>query len=458
MSLFAALTVAVGGLNAQSAAIGDISDNISNAQTIGFKRIDTQFQSLVTQSNLTVNDPGGVKANPFYQNTIQGNLVQSQNSTSMAISGNGFFNVRQPVVSASGTKSFTGEDLFTRRGDFSLDKDGYMVNGAGYVLCGYSVDTAGNVDNSAANPIQISALLDNPVATSKVDYTGNLPAAADYSTQFTASSVQVYDSLGSKHSLSFQWTKGSSSDGANVWYLDITPDDGLAAANITKYDNTAGATTGNAIGTQRLKFTFGDGSSGTVAGTIDSITDNSGNFFTINAATAPDYDATVDFTASYAGAGSQTFKLNFGAYDQAKGVTQFDATDISVSSLEQNGIPRGSFKDLSIDHDGFVYLNYDNGRSRTLYQIPIVQFNNANALQRKDGGAYSKTTDSGTARFSTPGNVGAGSIVGNTLEGSNVDIADEFTKMIQAQRVYSANSKTITTANSMLEEVINIIR
>jgi flagellar hook protein FlgE len=363
--------------------------------------------------------------------------------------------VRQPVVSAAGTVSFTGEDLFTRRGDFRQDKDGYLVNGAGYVLTGYNVDTSGNVDNSTANPIQISALLDNPVATTEVTYSGNLPASAAASTQYTASTIQVFDGLGAKHALSFQWTKGTT---ANEWFLDMTPADGLATANITTYAGGVGPLDGVAIGTQRLKFTFGDGSSGTVAGTIDTITDGSGNFFTITADAAPDHTASVSFSTEFAGAGAQTISLNFGQYDAAKGVTQYDATDNSVTSLEQNGIPRGSFRDLTIDDAGFVYLNYDNGRSRTLYQVPIVQFNSPNSLQRVNGGVFSKTTDSGTARFSTPGNVGAGTIVGTTLEGSNVDIADEFTKMIQAQRVYSANARTITTSNAMLEEVINIVR
>lgn len=463
MSLFSALTVAVGGLNAQSTAIGNISDNISNAQTVGFKRIDTQFETLVTQSNLSINDPGGVRATPFYQNALQGNLVQSQNATSLAISGNGFFNVRQPVVSANGLVSFGNEDLYSRRGDFRLDKNGYMVNGAGYALTGYTVDSAGEVDTSKVEPIQISALLDNPVATTSVTYAGNLPASADDSRQFTESTIQIYDSLGATHSLQFQWTKGASSDPPNTWYLDITPTDGLATASFEEADGDTGdalddIAAGASVGTQRLTFTFGDGTSGSVAGTIESIDDGNGTFFNITADAAPDHLANVSFNVEFPGAGAQTIQMNFGKYDQAAGVTQYDATDLSVTSLEQNGIPRGSFRDLTIDDEGFVYLNYDNGRSRTLYQIPIVQFNNPSALQRVDGGAFTRTNDSGTARFSTPGNVGAGSISSNTLEGSNVDIADEFTKMIQAQRVYSANARTITTTNSMLEEVINVIR
>jgi flagellar hook protein FlgE len=459
MSLFSALTVAVGGLNAQSRSIGHISDNISNASTVGYKRIDTQFESLVTQSNLTINDPGGVAARPDYQNTVQGNLVQSQSATSLAISGNGFFAVGQPEVSSSGIKSFTGEDLYTRRGDFKLDKDGFMVNGAGYVLKGYAVDSTGAVDTSTASAIQVSALLDNPVATTDISFAGNLPASADFSESFPESSIQIFDALGAKHSMSLKWTKGASTDPANTWYLDITPTDAVAAASFT--DN-AGATVaaGAAIGTQRLTFTFGSTTNATqTTGTVNVVANTgSGNLFTIDTPTPPENLTDVTFNAAFAGAGSQAITINFGQYDKSVGVTQFDGSNIAVTSFEQNGIPRGSFRDLQIDENGFVILNYDNGRSRTLYQVPIVQFNSPNSLQRVDGGAYARTNESGTARFSSPGNVGAGTIVGNTLEGSNVDIADEFTKMIQAQRIYSANARTITTANGMLEEVINIVR
>lgn len=456
MSLFAALTVAVGGLNAQSVSIGNVSDNISNAQTVGFKRIDTNFQSLVTQSNLRLNDPGGVRATPLYQNNLQGNLIQSQSPTSLAVSGAGFFDVRKPIVNGDGTTSFTGEDFYTRQGDFTLNKNGLLVNSSGFALTGYTVDSStGDVDSSQVTPVQISALLDNPVATSKVTYAANLPASAAASTVEPESTVQIFDALGTKHTMHLQWTKDSSA--TNTWYLDVTPDDGTATAGFDTYAGVA-VLAGASAGTQRLKFVFGDGTGGTVAGTIATITDGSGTFFTIPADAAPDHFATASFPVTFSGAGSQTVTLDFGKYGIAQGITQFDATAMAVTSLEQNGIPRGSFQDLSIDANGFIQLNYDNGSARTLYQIPLVQFNSANSLQRISGGAYQRTEQSGTPRLSAPGTVGAGSIAGNTLEGSNVDIADEFTKMIQAQRVYSANARTITTADQMLQDVINIIR
>lgn len=455
MSLFAALTVAVGGLNAQSRSIGHISDNISNASSVGFKRIDTAFQSLVTQSNLTINDPGGVRATPSYQNNVQGNLIQSQASTSLAISGAGFFNVRAPAVQADGSISFATGDLYSRRGDFQLDKDGYMVNGAGHVLMGHTVSTAGVVDKSQVGEIQISSAQDNPVATSTVELTANLPASGSTSTDYPSSSIQIFDSLGVKHSLTYDWTKL----GTNNWRLAITLDDATNTNAYTAFGGGAVAAA-QAFGTQYLDFNF---QSASPAGTIDAggtglANRGSGTFFTVTSPTTAGSDATVSMNVTFSGAGAQTITLDFGAYEEAAGVTQFDATDLNVSSFEQNGVPQGSFRDISIDDDGFVYINYDNGRSRTLYQIPIVTFNSPNSLQRKDGGAFAKTTESGNAKLFLPGNNGAGKIVSNTLEGANVDIADEFTKMIQAQRIYSANARTITTSNSMLEEVINIVR
>ncbi len=452
MSLFSALTVAVGGLNAQSDSISNISDNIANASTIGFKRIDTRFQSLVTQSTAALNDPGGVRATPAYQNNIQGNLVQSQSALDLAVSGNGFFNVKQPIAQTNGSVEFTGQNLYTRRGDFKLDKDGYMMNGAGYVLEAHPIDLVTKVvDTSQVLPIQISAAQDNPVATTLVTYSANLPASATITDTFSPSDIQVYDSLGAKHTTTFNWTKLAT----NSWRMTLTPTDGTATAGFDDYLGNP-VLAGASVGSQYLDFTF---QSTTPAGTISAIANRgAGDFFTVTTPTTAGSPATVTFPVTYAGSGSQTVTLNFGTYQIADGTTQFDATDLNVSSIEQNGVPQGAFRDLSIDQNGFLSLNYDNGRSRTIYQIPLTTFNSPNSLERKDGGVFGSTTESGTANTYLPNQNGAGKIVSNSLEGSNVDIADEFTKMIQAQRVYSANAKTITTSDSMLQEVINIIR
>ncbi len=451
MSLYAALQCAVGGLTAQSVSIGNISDNLANAQTTGYKGVNTRFASLVTQSNANVNDPGGVRATPYYMNSEQGNLVQVTSDTSLAISGAGYFPVRPAIVGADGTTTFGNTTYFTRAGDFTLNKAGYLVNGSGYYLTGYTVDENGVVDTSSADPIQLSELLDNPVATSTVDYAANLPSSAEVGTATSPSTIQIYDSLGGAHDLTFTWTKTDT----NEWSLNIVvPDgvsDGAVPPTFSDYDVD-------------ITYTFNDGSGGTTAGTLEGYPNGIAADTTVPArwtvtdTTATGNSAEIVFNLTFAGAGSQSVVADFGTYDKSTGLTQFDDSAITISTFDQNGIPRGSFQSLSIDENGFVTLNYDNGRSRTIAQIPVVQFFAEGQLQRISGGAFAQTLASGSARYSLSGTNGAGTIVSNALESSNVDIADEFTKLIQTQQVYSANAKTITTANNMMQEAINIIR
>lgn len=448
MSVFSALNVAVNGLDAQSRAFANVSDNLANTETIGYKRVDTSFQSLVTQSNSNVNDPGGVSATPIYQNGLQGNLTQVDSSTSLAIQGNGFFAVRKGVVDATGTTSFSSENFYTRRGDYTLSKDGYLVNGAGYYLTGYQVDSQGNVDTADVAPIKISALLDNPVATNTITYAANLPAGAASTYTSSVSTLNLFDQVGTKHSMTFQWaTNGAANSGK--WDLTMVVKDGNGGTgDLTLQVPINFDTSGSTAGTLSA---FGSGATaGIVPGT---------GYTVVNPATTiPVGKATISFAANFPGAGSQTVTLNLGTYGATGGITQFADTDLQVTTLQQNGIPRGSFQSLGIDKNGFVSLNYDNGSSKIFYQIPIVQFYSPNNLQRAEGNAFSQTIDSGTPRYSSSGKLGAGNITGNALESSNVDIASEFSKMITYQRTYSANARVISTGSSMLEEIINVVR
>ncbi len=545
MSIYAALQVAVSGLSAQSASIGNISDNLANAQTTGYKGVQTRFEALVTQSNANVNDPGGVRATPYYSNSEQGNLVQVASDTSLAISGSGYFPVRAAVVGADGTTSFGNTTYFTRAGDFTLNKNGYLVNGSGYYLTGYTVDENGVVDTSSSDPIQLSELLDNPVATSNIDYAANLPSSADVGFTSSPSTIEIYDSLGGAHDLTFTWTK----TGTNQWMLNIVVPDAVSNGgspptysdyNVTvpfTFNDTTNAGTIRSIGSAaqsasatiingitftavgtgvgyndvtieieddpvnagRYMATITDPSSGTtevyddlpaatfwadlntavaagpsalvtsaVSGGTANVAELVGNTYTLSGGQDAGVYSIVSTTTNTAGisialdfdgAGSQSMTIDFGRYNSSSnGVTQFSDSSITLSTFEQNGIPRGSFQSLSIDENGFVTLNYDNGRSRTIAQIPVVQFFAEDKLQRITGGVFAQTLASGSARYSLSGTNGAGTIVSNALESSNVDIADEFTKLIQAQQIYSANAKTITTANNMMQEAINIIR
>jgi flagellar hook protein FlgE len=136
MSLFGAMTTAISGLNAQSRSLGHISDNLANSQTTGFKRIDSNFTDLVTQSSTSSHSPGSVIARPDFTNTVQGTVEQSENPLGLAIGGQGFFSVAQSRGSAGGLPLFDERQFYTRSGDFRMDRDGYLVNGSNYYLQG----------------------------------------------------------------------------------------------------------------------------------------------------------------------------------------------------------------------------------------------------------------------------------------------------------------------------------
>ena len=449
-SLFSALTAAVSGVSAQSESLGNISDNIANANTVGFKSIDTAFSSLVTASNSTTNNPGGVQAKPQYNNAVQGNIVSSSTATSLAISGQGYFAVETAVNNTSGTSSFTGSTYYTREGDFTLNQDGYLVNGSNYYLLGYSVDPSTNlVNTSSSSPIQISSLVNNPVATSSATYDANLPAGVSSGYTSTPSEVQVYDTLGNTHQMSFTWVN----TGTDTWNLDVT----VAGGN--------GTTTSNGVTTAvdysaTIPFTF---NSGTNAGTpqaigADTVAGATGTYTVPVNASQSVNSAQVDLPLTFGGASGQTLTLNFGAYNTASGLTQYSDSSVSVTSFSQNGLASGSYSSLSIDSSGIVAVNYTNGAVRDIAQIPIVQFYAPDQLQSASGNAFQATLASGSPRYNLAGTSGAGTIASSSLESSSVDIATQFTDMIQAQQVYSANAKVITAVNQMLTTIVNTIQ
>ena len=136
----------------------------------------------------------------------------------------------------------------------------------------------------------------------------------------------------------------------------------------------------------------------------------------------------------------------------------FTGSDVNFISAQQDGLPPGSFRNLEIDTHGNITLNFDNGARKTEFQVPLVQFSNFDGLQPQNGNAFSTTVASGTPSVNSPGDNGTGTIVASSVEGSNVDIAAEFTKLIQTQRAYEANTKVVTTTDQLLQLTDNLIR
>ncbi len=430
MSIFGALNTAVSGLTSQSASFDNISDNVANSQTVGFKSTDTTFQDYLTSSSATTNQSGAVVARPAYQNTLEGTVTQTNNGLNLAISGQGFFNVSQPVSENNGTVTFNPQPEYTRAGDFSLNKDGYLVNGSGNYLNGWVADSTGALDQTKTVPIKVQESGYSPVPTTTATLAANLPASpsgAPITTQ-----IPVIDSLGRSQTVDLAWTPAASP--GNTWSVAITQADGTALGSAT-------------VG-------FGpNGNPGAAQGTIGSVTSTGG---TVTGSTyAAGGTATLGFTANF-GAGSQPVTLDLGHFGQADGLTQFAGTTYSARSLTQDGVPPGSYNGVTTSSNGDVVVNYDNGQSRVVARVPVTTFANANALQRENGQAFEATRESGAAQTEQAASNGAGTLVTSSTESSNVDIATEFTKLIVAQRAYTANTKLVTTADELLQATINM--
>ena len=431
-SLFGALSTAVSGLAAQSSAFGNISDNVANSQTVGFKRTDTDFEDYLTYSSAVTNDSGVVAARPDYQNQVQGTITQSDNALALAVSGHGFFQVTQTAGDTSTGLGQTAE--YSRDGNFKLDNNGYLVNDANEVLNGWPADgTTGTLNQSQVKPIKIDQQSFSPVATSQVTLSANLPATPDASTP-VASQINVYDAKGTLHTINLAWTQNASDD----WTVSATAADAKTPA----------------LGTAEVKFGTGSGNA-VAAGTIGSVSNATGGI--TSTAFARGGPATLSLTGDF-GDGPQAIQLQLGSYGGSSGVTQYAGTTYNLRGLSQNGIPPGAFKNVTTSANGDVAINYSNGQSRVVARVPLIQFANPDALQRENGQAFTATTASGTALAQSAGADGQGQLVTSSLEGSNVDIASEFSKLIVAQRAYSANTKMVTTADDMLQQTIDMKR
>ena len=427
MSLLGSLDTAVSGLNAQSAAVSNISDNLANSQTVGFKSVNTNFIDYLTNSTAVVNDSGSVATTPEYENELQGTIQQSSDPLAMAITGQGFFSVsEQSGVTATDAPTFSSQSYYTRTGDFTPDNAGYLVNSAGEYLNGYPVNPTTNVANtSQLVPIQVTQAQYPPVATSNVALVANVPASPTSGSNL-ASETAVYDSAGNSHELQTSWAQTSTDN----WTMTLSSP-----------DNTAGGST--TIGTVNVAFN--------ADGTLASLSGGTGQL----AVTGSSTEGAVQISPNF-GSGTQPITLDLGAYGQSTGVTQFSGTDYQVTSATQNGSAPGSFTDITANSNGNIVANYSNGLSVTVAQVPLVTFADANALQRQNGQAFTATQASGAASVQKLNTNGAGGLVVGSTEASNVDLAAQLSSLIVAQQAYGANAKVVTTDNELLSTTLSM--
>lgn len=429
MSLFGSLYSGVSGLGAQSRAMSMISDNVANVNTTAYKGAQAQFSSLVTrQDSVNSYSPGGVRSMGKLTIGNQG-LIQSSNSpTDAAISGAGFF-----VVNT--TADGSGEQVYTRAGSFAPDYLGNLRTPSGHYLQGWLLDANENiVDVNNVETVNVGIVNGLATATNEVRIGANLNAdrlahvgayavddmAAGTVEPHFSRTIQVYDSLGRPQSLTMGFLKTA----ANEWQVEIYAADPAMV--------TAGAV---ALGSGTVTFN-GDGSLAT--NTLDGV------------------GVAIDWAAA-TGANDSTITFDLGTAGETNGLTQF-ASPTNVAFVLQNGAEVGELNGVRIDESGYIIASFTNGEERRLYQLPLATFANPAGLDPRSGNVFAQTERSGEFNLRVAGRGGAGLLAPSALEAANVDLADEFTKMIVTQRAYSANSRVITTTNNMLEELIQISR
>ncbi|HEX8665866.1 MAG TPA: flagellar hook-basal body complex protein [Beijerinckiaceae bacterium] len=568
MGIFGAMTTAVSGLRAQSYALENISGNIANSQTTGYKRLDTSFVDLIPELPYRHELAGSVLGFSRLTNTIQGDLQSTGIPTNMALNGEGYFIVQERSGTANNRPIFGGADLYTRRGDFTMDKDGFLVNGAGYYLKGSSIDPiTGEVRGAGNGIIQISTDPLPARSTTEILYRANLPSSPATSSATTnagngsqiltmpttppgydprvapdklagsglavrmddqgrfmsqsinGGAITVYNQVGAPIDVQLRWAKvqsagpatatgtapigasfAISAPGGNLTIasgaglptnIALTTGDDITAV-LNAINNASGATgvTASLDSSNRLILTKDDqttpitiGGDASVltdlhlaGGTEDPTTDIWNLFYLRNSKPVVAGDVTwqnvgqmikfdssgqmttdtnneivvPDLTIDGNAVGSITF--NFGG----SGLTQYASASglVQASTIQQDGYPSGTLDAVSVTGDGRISGNYSNGRVVPVAVLSIAQFNADNALKRRDGGVYEQTLEAGLPIVGLNGST----IIGGNVEGSNTDIAEEFSKMIVTQQAYSANTRVVSTSQQMLSDVLNMLR
>lgn len=455
MGIFGALQTAVAGLRSQSYAMENISGNVANSQTVGYKRMDTSFVDLVIDRPREQAIAGSVRAQSNQAISLQGDILPTGKNTNIAINGSGFISVSQISGFRDGQPVFSENNLFTRRGDFQLDKDGYLVNGAGMYLRGDSI----NLDGLITSTNGILRITDTTVpasASEQVDYAAVLPSTAgtNYYNQNNVDTIFDNPATGApfasdsaiQASESSNFLSRTISGGSVVVYNDAgAPIDVQLRWGKVQDDQWAlfYQTDSSASGTDPMWTRLDDG------GGNDAIDFEPNGTMS---ATSPQAFQIANGTTVNGQALSADLSINFGP----EGLRQFAVPNNLIQGLElsQDGYPAGVLQDTSISSDGRISGIYSNGQSFAIARVAVAQFAAPNMLKPRDGGTFEQTIDSGQPTFSPEG----ARIIGGAVEQSNADIAEEFSKMIVTQQAYQANTRVVTTSQQLMEATINMVR
>ncbi len=427
MGILSSLYTGVSGLTAQGEALGVVGDNIANANTTGFKASRAEFQDIISKNLKGIlggNQIGrGVKIGAVNPILSQGNVDATEKATDLAISGDGYFKV----------KGSDGES-FTRDGSFHFDKEGFLVTNDNQRVQGYQADEKGQILNKVAD-IKFPRALIPAKGTTQVKLDLNLDSRSEvnkkfdvkdpYSSSHYSTGIEIFDSQGNKHLVTLFFNKTAD----RTWEFK-----GMADGK-----EVSGGEEGQLSEVVTGKLTF------TVDGKLETqeLTESKFNF---------------------KGGALQDQKIKFSFGDAiAEGGKGLDGTkqygkESDLISWNQNGAQAGTITSLSFSDEGVLTALYSNGEAQDLAQITLAKFENPEALFKVGNNRLKESRDSGTASLGAPGRAGRGKLFAKSLERSTVDLATEFVNLIQNQRGFQANSKTITTTDELLNEVIQLKR
>jgi flagellar hook protein FlgE len=409
------MSSALSGLRNHQVMLDVVGNDIANVSTVGFKSSSVVFQDVLTQTLNGASAPGattggtnpaqiglGSRLSATVQSFTQGAIQRTGRTTDIAIQGDGFFVVNNG-----------NENLYTRAGSFMLDANGNLTTPDGSMVQGWQADGAGVINtNAGVTPIEIRVgELLPPTQTSNVDLGGNLSAEAAIGTATTLT-VSAYDDQGVAIPLNLTFTKSA----ANQW--TVTGTAGTPAAAIALTDNV---------------LTF----------------DGTGEL------TVP-ADRNINIAGGVIPNMPAALTLDLGGATQPGRITQY-AGGTTASITNQNGSPAGTLQSFNVGQDGTIVGAYSNGKTRSIGQVALAVFTNPGGLERV-AGVWRETPNSGLAQIGTPGGGGRGLMSSGTLEMSNVDLAEEFTRLIIAQRGFQGNARVVTTADEILQEVVNLRR
>lgn len=400
--MFEAFSTSLTGLNAFKEQISTISNNVSNAETTAYKSEGLSFSEILSGSMSETSTGGGVSVQSINTDWTQGSLTSTGSSTDLAITGSGLF-----VVTSD-----SGVTYYTRDGSFNYDSDKNLVTSDGYAVQGYAIDDEGEL--GSVGDISLAAVESiTATATTEISTTLNLNSATD-SGETYSTSISVYDSLGNEIPVTMTFTKSSTTN-EWTWSASISSDYGTASGSGTLDFDSSGALEGTTDPTITLSLTTGATASQTI-------------------------------TWSLYGSGATNNTL-----------TQYASTS-ATSSTSQDGNAAGTLVSTSIDSDGVITGSYSNGEKKELFQIALATFTNLDGLRKTGDNLYSETAASGSATIAAAGTDSAGYLTSGSLELSNVDMAEEMSNAIIAQRAYESCAKMITVENEILQVTVNMLK